>query len=251
VPSHSSLEYSPADITAFRRISLTIAAAVAVAVLTACSGTSPAGATSPGSGASGASGASGGTGSGAGASATGPGSASTTQPAPRQSPLATPSEEGVRAVLGAFEAIDAHGPYRITMTTGGERAFLDVVPPGSAHYYVRAGATVGEEIEVDGAVWVRGADGRWTPTDGMTQTAPRLTVADIAHASQTGQSTAGGRTYRTYRLTGSWHDEPLAATAEVWADRLQLRQVRLATSAGTTDYAFDYTARPIITAPTP
>lgn len=169
---------------------------------------------------------------------------------PRHRPTPTPGDVGIRSLLDAFDAMDSHGPYRITLTTGGARAFLDVVPPGSAHYYVTPGTTVGEEIEIDGAVWIRGADGRWTPTDGMTQTAPRLTVTDLAQVTQSGQGAAGGRTYRTYALTGTWHDEALKGVAEVWADKPQLRRLQLTTAAGTTDYTFDYTARPTITPPT-
>ncbi len=170
---------------------------------------------------------------------------------PRHRPTPTPGDEGIRSMLDAFDAMDSHGPYRITTVAGGARAFLDVVPPASAHYYVTPGTTVGEEIEIDGAVWIRGADGRWTPTDGMTQTAPRLTVTDLAQARQSGQGAVGGRAYRTYALTGTWHDEALQGTAEVWADKPQLRRLRLTTAAGSTEYTFDYSARPTINPPTP
>ncbi len=240
-------------------ISLALASALLVAGLSACSDDPVS--TGPSSGASSSAGGAGVTGSGPGSTDPATGTvvpSRTPVPAsqtgvdtPRHRPTPTPADPGIQAVLDAFDAMDSHGPYRITMTTGAARAFLDVVPPGSAHYYVTPGTTVGEEIEIDGAVWIRGADGRWTPTDGMTQTAPRLTVTDIAQVTRSGQGTAGGRTYRTYSLTGTWHDEALRATAEVWTDKPQLRRLQLTTAVGATDYTFDYAARPTITPPAP
>lgn len=157
-------------------------------------------------------------------------------------PPPTPSARDVRAVLTAIDRMDGHGPYRVTVRVAGKTSYLEMDPPSRRHYYVTKNRTVGEEISVDGAVWVRGPDGKWKPTDGMTHVPPSLTVADVERAKELAGGQENGKPFRAFDVTRTSASGSGRTLVTIWTDSGSIRSLSVTGADGVkTDYSYQYT----------